>query len=453
MSHILPVSQWLSESRPDGTPITWLGNQIWTLKQLRYDVVKLADNLKQHNSERWALCFENNYLFIVAFLATLAAGKTPVIPGHNRPSLLKEQQAWFDGVLSDNIADWNGTLIIVSAVKTVIPDNVPAPTIADDCCIELFTSGSTGQPKRVVKSIAGLERESVLLAAHYKTRLIGCRVVASVALQHLYGLTFGLFLPMSLGLPLHASMIYYTEQLAALDRQFRYVVISSPAFLKRFDYQLALPPVAVLFSAGGALPWEYAAQVKTHLGIWPDEIYGSTETGVIAWCSRQQTDSIWQSFSSVKITSEDECFRVISPLIDNPNGLLLDDVLHFDDTGSFRINGRRDRIVKIEEKRISLSEIEWRLMSLSGIRDAAALPVFRGSRQRIGVLLVLEEETRQEWEQSGGKALEATWRRSLLSWLEPVAVPRHWRVIDEIPVNSMNKRVYAQLQELFDETS
>ncbi|MCV3305589.1 hypothetical protein, partial [Leclercia adecarboxylata] len=33
----------------------------------------------------------------------------------------------------------------------------------------------------------------------------------------------------------------------------------------------------------------------------------------------------------------------------------------------------------------------------------------------------------------------------------PVAIPRHWRIVDEMPVNSMNKRVYAQLQELFHE--
>jgi len=43
------------------------------------------------------------------------------------------------------------------------------------------------------------------------------------------------------------------------------------------------------------------------------------------------------------------------------------------------------------------------------------------------------------------------WRRALRPWLEPVAIPRYWRIIDEMPVNSMNKRVYAQLQELFHE--
>ena len=70
----------------------------------------------------------------------------------------------------------------------------------------------------------------------------------------------------------------------------------------------------------------------------------------------------------------------------------------------------------------------------------------------MGVLLVLDDEARQRWQNSGGKTQELMWRRALLPWLEPVAVPRYWRVIDEIPVNSMNKRVYAQLQELFHDT-
>lgn len=50
------------------------------------------------------------------------------------------------------------------------------------------------------------------------------------------------------------------------------------------------------------------------------------------------------------------------------------------------------------------------------------------------------------------KTLELSRRKALLPWLEPVAVPRYWRIIDEIPVNNMNKRVYAQLQELFHDT-
>ena len=79
-----------------------------------HDVAHLIAYLRQQEGERWALCFENSYLFIVALLATLYAGKTPVIPGHCRVSLLNEQHLLFDGVLSDKAMDWQGTLRVVA---------------------------------------------------------------------------------------------------------------------------------------------------------------------------------------------------------------------------------------------------------------------------------------------------------------------------------------------------
>lgn len=453
MSQPLPLAQWLSAPRPNDTPIAWLGEQTWTLGQLRYDVAMQVKALQQQSGERWALCFENSYLFIVALLAALHAGKTPVIPGHSRVSLLEEQQALFNGVLSDRPLAWSGVTLMIQSAYQSAEHHEPLSDIAQTRYVELFTSGSTGQPRRVMKPLACLDREASLLAERFAARLAGCRVVASVVPQHLYGLTFRIFLPMALGLPLHAAMLYYTEQLAALSHEHRYAFISSPAFLKRLDRQLTPPPVAMVLSAGGMLPWEHVAPTADWLGVWPDEIYGSTETGILAWCHRQQEDIAWQPFPGVNITAEGDAFRAISPLIHQANGLLLDDILQFDADGRFRLQGRRDRVVKIEEKRISLGEIEQRLLELEGVREAAALSVTHAGRQSIGALLVLDEHTRQQWQQSGGTAQELAWRRALLPQMEPVTVPRYWRVVDEIPVNSMNKRVYAQLQELFHATS
>ena len=253
---------------------------------------------------------------------------------------------------------------------------------------------------------------------------------------------------MTLGLPLHAAMTWYAEQLAALSHEHRYAFISSPAFLKRLDNQLTPPPVELILSAGGMLPWQDAAQAAGWLQVWPDEIYGSTETGVIAWRHRQQDDAAWSPFPGVRFHAENDVFHVFSPLIADDNGLLLDDALHFEESGQFRLTGRRGRIVKIEEKRISLGKVEQRLLALDGILEAAVLPVTRGSRQGVGALLVLDDNARERW----SKSQELAWRKALRALLEPVAIPRYWRVVDEIPVNSMNKRVYAQLQELFHET-
>ena len=448
MTNPLPLGQWLNAPRPDDTPVAWLDDRTWTLGQLRHDVTLLVDTLRQQDGERWALCFENSYLFIVALLASLHAGKTPVIPGHSRVSQLEEQQSLFSGVLSDRTLGFHGKLIVVASSHQTASRWAPLPEIDESRFVELFTSGSTGTPRRVIKHIVSLDREARLLADRFGERLTGCSVVASVVPQHLYGLTFRIVLPMALGLPLHAAMLYYAEQLAALPHDRHYLFISSPAFLKRLDTELAAPPVRMLISAGGMLPWRDVSTTVGWLNIWPDEIYGSTETGVIAWRHRQQDDAAWLPFPGVRFHAENDAFRVFSPLIADDNGLLLDDTLHFEESGQFRLTGRRGRIVKIEEKRISLGEVEQRLLALDGILEAAVLPVTRGSRQGVGALLVLDDNARERW----SKSQELAWRKALRALLEPVAIPRYWRVVDEIPVNSMNKRVYAQLQELFHET-
>lgn len=447
MMQPLTLAQWLSAPRPPQTLIAWQEAHSWTLAHLRYDVAHLLNNLQQQPGERLALCFDNSYLFLVALLATLHAGKTPVLPGHSRAALLHEQRALFDGILSDKTLPWRGPLRVIQSAMATASHEYAFPAIGDNACIELFTSGSTGEPKRISKPVKSLDREAALIAAHYAGRLTGCRVVASVAPQHLYGLTFRLFLPMALELPLHAAMIEYAEQLAALSHDHHYLFISSPAFLKRLDYRLTPPPVAMILSAGGKLPWQDAVHTASWFNCWPDEIYGSTESGVIACRQRLQDNAPWQPFPGISFQPEGDAFRLFSPLIADSRGLLLDDILHFSDGDRFHLCGRRDRVVKIEEKRISLSEVEYRLLQLDGVLEAAVLPITRGSRQSVGALLVLDHDARRRW----GKSQELQWRKALRASLEPVAIPRYWRVVDEIPVNSMNKRVYAQLQELFHE--
>lgn len=449
MNYPLPLAQWLNSTRPDDTVVAWLGERHWTLGDLRRDVSVQVQALQAQPGERWALCFEDSYLFIVALLASLHAGKVPVIPGHCRESLLNEQQDLFDGVMSETTLQWEGPHLAVTATPASLAySDIALPPIAPDSYVELFTSGSTGQPKQIIKPVELLDEEARMLHTRFGPRLEGCRVVASVVPQHLYGLTFRIFLPMACGMPLHASMLYYAEQLSALAPQHHYVFISSPAFLKRLDANLTPPPVEMILSAGGMLPWKEVKETQSWLNVWLDEIYGSTETGIMAWRQRVDNSTSWQLFPEVTLRAEGEEWRLLSPLLNAPEGMLLDDQLELVDDG-FRLVGRRGRIVKIEEKRVSLSEIERRLMALEGIVDAAAVPVSRGGRQGIGVALVLTEQARQQWQESGGKAQEQAWRRALMPVLESVAVPRYWRVIDEIPVNTLNKRVYAQLQELF----
>lgn len=448
MNSPLTLARWLAAPRPASTPIAWQDDGIWTLGHLRQDVAQLIPQIQQHECARWALCIENSYLFIVALLATLHAGKTPVLLGHSRISLLREQRALFDGVISDSALDDSWPHLAITSTMEIATETPPLLALSDDTTIEIYTSGTTGQPKRVMKTLRQLDGEAALLADRFAERMAGTRVVSSVSHQHLYGLTFRIILPMTLGLPLHAGMFWYSEQLAALASGCRYTFISSPAFLKRLDLPLPIPTIAMIVSAGGELSEHSAAQAAAGLKVWPDEIYGSSETGILAWRQRQHHDTCWQPFPGVTFSEEKAAFRVFSPLLADDNGLVLDDTLQLETDGGFRLLGRRDRVIKIEEKRISLRDVEQRLLALTGVCEAAALPLLRGGRLTIGALLVLDDTARAEW----GKTQEQVWRRTLKAFLEPVAVPRYWRVVDAIPVNSMNKRVDAQLQEFFDET-
>lgn len=185
MLNPLPLSQWLSAPRPDDTPVAWQDDHLWTLGDLRHDVTQLVDTLRREDGERWALCIENGYLFIVALLATLHAGKTPVLPGHSRAAQLNEQRALFSGVLSDTTLDFQGRQLRVASAQRAGHPFSPLPAIGETRTIELYTSGSTGTPQRVSKPVVSLDREARLLAAHFGERLAGCHVVASVVLHHL----------------------------------------------------------------------------------------------------------------------------------------------------------------------------------------------------------------------------------------------------------------------------
>ncbi|WJY15106.1 AMP-binding protein [Pectobacteriaceae bacterium CE90] len=438
------LRNWLDDEDNTLRVIACNGAREITLGTLRRQVAALCQQLLGRDELRWALCFEDSYLFVVGLLAVLHAGKVPVVPGHCRQSVLQEQTDEFEGILTDLSLNLDCPLFEVSESDEGIDGELP--TIADDAYVILFTSGSTGKPHQIIKPVHCLDEESRWLATLWGSRLQGCHIIASVTHQHLYGLTFRIWLPMALSLSFDSRQTLYTEQLASHSRQRRYAFISSPAFLRRIDRTLHVSHCQLTVSAGGALPWSSAQAVLTWLGNPVDEIYGSTETGVIASRSRYDEHITWQPFAGISFCCDDQHnWWARSALIPQAKGVKLDDKLVFDEQGCFQICGRHDRIVKIEDKRISLSEIERRLLALPEIDDAVALQVTRTERSAIGVVLVLKSPLMA----SDLPQLKRKWRHELHKWLEPVAMPRFWRIVEVIPHNTQSKRAWPQIQELF----
>ncbi|MGP2483077.1 AMP-binding protein [Pantoea eucalypti] len=435
----MSVAEWLTGADRE---VAWRGDQPLMLGAMRRQVQALSLRLAAQPGTRWGLCFDDSYRFCVALLACWYASKTPVMPGHSRAALLNEMQEQLDGVLCD--------MPLAVSLPLLTWDEAEAqgqlPPLPASSALILFTSGSTGTPRQVMKSLTVMEQESRWLSALWGEQLQGCRVIASVSHQHLYGLSFRLFLPMTLRLPFSAQPLFYGEQLAQLPRDCRYAFISSPAFLSRLDSTLDAPGCELIVSAGGTLRGPDAEQVWQRFGCPVSEIYGSTETGILAWRQCDRADAPWRSFSGVRLEQvTPERWQVWSPLIAGDNGLALDDRLNMQPDGGFQLAGRHDRIVKIGDKRISLSEIERRLTDLPEIDDAVALVVTRHDRQAIGVVLsltsTLDEAALHQHRQQ--------WKRQLQCWLEPLAMPRYWRIVATIPVTPQSKRAWPQIEELF----
>jgi len=435
----MKVAEWLSGPERE---VAWRGDRPLMLSTMRAQVRALSQRLAADPGMRWALCFDDSYRFCVALLACWYAGKTPVLPGHCRAALLNEMRDRLDGVIADMPLSLD--LPLWHCDDAEAPGILPP--LSAQAGLVLYTSGSTGAPRQVVKSLAVMEQETRWLIDLWGTPLQQCRIIASVSHQHLYGLSFRIFLPMALGLPFAAQPVFYGEQLAQLTRQWRYAFISSPAFLSRLDDGLDAPDCALIVSAGGALPWSDAARVRQRFGCPVSEIYGSTETGVIAARQFDRPDAAWRCMPQVRLAAvTPDRWQVWSPLIAGSDGWRLDDRLLMQPDGQFQLAGRHDRIVKIGDKRVSLSEVERRLLSLPEITDAAALAVTRQGRQAIGVVVALNAAL----DDAALHQHKQQWKRQLQQWLEPLAIPRYWRVVAAIPVTSQSKRAWLQIEELF----
>ncbi|MBO0186163.1 AMP-fatty acid ligase, partial [Vibrio parahaemolyticus] len=79
---------------------------------------------------------------------------------------------------------------------------------------------------------------------------------------------------------------------------------------------------------------------------------------------------------------------------------------------------------KVEEKRVSLVEVEKRAEQLSVIEECAVIPATEGNRTVLLAAIVLTEQGKQRIETLGKGKFWLQLRNELRQWLEPIAVPR-----------------------------
>lgn len=403
----------------------------------------------------WALYLHAPSAFAAAILGAWHAGKSVVLPGDDRPATLDALNALGCGLAGD----------LPGALQSV--DQVcEAPVIRrplDSCqtTLKVFTSGSQGQAQAIDKSLAQLWSEVEALEQAFGPRLRvggGAEPVvwATVSHQHIYGLLFQVLWPLAAGRPMGSQRLLYPEDMIQALSCAPAVLVATPAHLKRLgdhlDWRAVQGALCAVFSSGGALPYEAAVEAGRLMGAQPIEVFGSSETGGIAWRQAIQPDTAWVPFNDVQWRIDEGCLSVRSPRLPDANWLATSDLVEPALGDSFRLIGRQDRIVKVEEKRVSLTAIEQALLATPWVQEARALIVQTPIGQRVGAVLVVSPEGRAMLAESGNTPLSRLLRQALAASFEAVALPRRWRFVEALPANAQGKTPLTLLQDLFAES-
>ena len=183
-------------------------------------------------------------------------------------------------------------------------------------------------------------------------------------------------------------------------------------------------------------------------GFWPVEVYGSTETSGIAW-RRSLDGQEWTPFDNAKIwLGDDGCLRIISPYIKNPEGFATADLADMLPDGRFLLKGRSDSIVKIEEKRISMTEVENRLLDSGFVADVKVVAM-EDRRQYLAAAIELNAAGKSKFEGCKKLDINKFFHDYLMNYFENVVIPKKWRFPDKLPADVQGKKHKEDIVALF----
>ncbi|GGY53485.1 AMP-binding protein [Pseudoduganella albidiflava] len=419
-----------------------------------------------HPGSRFALYLDDSIEFAAALLGAWHAGKTVWLAADTLDATCANLREHVHGFLGEFPAACAPLVPAVDSTVDATLEGNAAPWLELDPeadALVVFTSGSTGAAQAIPKKLRQMASEVATLETLFGAPAGDAAVIATVSHQHIYGLLFKVLWALNTGRAIHAASIAFPEALAPALAAQRCVLVASPAHLKRLpahlDWQGARRHVAAVFSSGGPLPADTAHACGSLLGCVPVEVFGSSETGGIAWRQRAAMPAIgddgWTPFPTVAWRLRENFLEVRSPHLPDDAWLPLAD--HAQELGNdgnrrFQLLGRGDRIAKIEEKRISLDAIEAALLACGLAAEArvALCEPDAGHRQVLAAFVVPTPAGRSLLEQEGKLALNARLRAVLAGVVDAVALPRRWRYLDALPVNAQGKTTVAALLALLN---
>ncbi len=429
---------------PD-TLVAFAGSGSRTRRQLEACADAISGKLHHTSTSQCVvLACSDRYLFAAGLLAAWSRGLRVALPSNGQDETVHRLARKIDAVAllhdRDQALGIDVRPLEADAVASCMPLHLRLER--QEIAVTAFTSGSTGEPQAHHKSLAQLVDEAQLLTQHFE--LTGCRVLAAVPSHHIYGLLFGVLVPLCAGGAMsRSSPLLPADLLASAEHDHADVLVAVPPHLRSLSQADAWTrnPFRRVFCSGGPLALEVASALASR-GMVVTQVLGSTETGGVAY--RESFADPWQPLPGVSVSADARgAMLVTSPWfsadITEPVPTATQDRIALV-PGGFQHLGRLDAVVKVGGRRVDLGELETTLRTLPGVRDARVLAEL-GDAVRGSTLLAVVEADAITPEQL---------RRHLTLSVDPVVVPRRIRIVSALPRNAAGKVTRAALLALFD---
>ncbi|KES14965.1 Acyl-CoA synthetase (AMP-forming)/AMP-acid ligase II, partial [Gilliamella apis SCGC AB-598-P17] len=140
--------------RPDYEIIAYRKHQPLTVGDLKKLTNTIISKIRKHPEKNWVLFMDDSFNFVAGLFALLYSGKHPLLLNPNYIEL----QHYYQAILTDiDIANINlpTTLQIIDINQPQLDEKISTinPNFKQTS-LTLFTSGSTGLPKPIEKSIS-----------------------------------------------------------------------------------------------------------------------------------------------------------------------------------------------------------------------------------------------------------------------------------------------------------
>jgi acyl-coenzyme A synthetase/AMP-(fatty) acid ligase len=412
--------------------MAWRDGQAITADAFLADVAALAARLPVAPAAV-NLC-DDRYAFMVAFAALLVRGQANLLPPSRAPHAINAALDAYPGsyALGETVLEPAPPHYLLFTPGVAAPATAMRPLVAVDALAAVgYTSGSTGVPRANPKhwnrfAISSGHNDALLRA------LAGgdYHVVATVPPQHMYGLEFSVLLPLLGSASVHSGRPFFAADIAQALRELPEprVLVTTPVHLRALvEAGQLLPPLAAIVSATAPLSGDLARAAERRFDAPLQEMFGSTETCVIAHRRSTRTEA-WTPCPGVVLQPQPDGTRVEAPQLATP--VVLADIIEIDRDGCFRLCGRNTDLLEIAGKRASLGDLTHKLLAIPGVRDGVVFQLddtdAMGVR-RIAALVV-----------APGVA-DSDMLDALREAIDPVFLPRPLVCVDALPRSETGK--------------